>query len=114
VSHRDWRILIDDILEAIAKIQAYAQDMSQDDFAEDQRTIDAVVRNFIVIGEASGSMPPEVAELHHDIPWRLMRDMRNFAVHHYWGVDAQILWKTIREDLPQLVPQLKAARLAVD
>lgn len=60
--------------------------MSFDDFAQDPKTIDAVVRNLIIIGEAAGRIPDEIKESNQAIPWRLlMADMRNFAVHEYWG-----------------------------
>lgn len=64
-------------------------------FEDDGRTIDAVIRNFITIGEAAGHVPEEIVAQHPDVPWRLMSDMRNFAVHHYWGVEPTVLWKTI-------------------
>jgi len=54
-----------------------------------------VIRNFITIGEAAGHVPEEIVAQHPDVPWRLMSDMRNFAVHHYWGVEPTVLWKTI-------------------
>ena len=85
MSPREWRFLIDDIVEAIGKIQSYTDGMTPEQFAVDQRTLDAVVRNFIVIGEASGQTPAEIRHANSDVPWRLMSDMRNFAVHRYWG-----------------------------
>lgn len=81
--------------------------MSFDEFAEDAKTIDAVIRNFNVLGEAAGNVPESVAGNHLNIPWRPMIDMRNFAVHEYWGVELSIVWKTIKDDLPPLVPALK-------
>jgi len=107
VSHRDWKLLATDILDAIGRIQAYTDGMAYEAFEDDDRTIDAVIRNFITIGEAAGRVPAEVAAKYADIPWRLMADMRNFAVHHYWGVESEVLWKTIQDDLPGLIPMLK-------
>ncbi|MEX2534643.1 MAG: HepT-like ribonuclease domain-containing protein [Trueperaceae bacterium] len=60
-------------------------------------------------GEAARHVPSVVAQIHPDIPWREMRDMRNFVVHEYPGVDAEIVWKTIRNDLPPLLPLLHQA-----
>ena len=107
MSDREWQILVQDILEAIEKISRYTADMAFELFEADPRTIDAVIRNLIVIGEAAVHMPKEIVSTYPAVPWRLMGDMRNFAVHHYWGVDAAVLWQTIQEDLPPLVVQLR-------
>lgn len=107
MSHREWQVLVIDILDAIGRIQTYTTGMTYECFEEDERTIDAVIRNFITIGEAAGRVPADIAKQHSDIPWRLMADMRNFAVHHYWGVEASVLWQTTQDDLPGLVPRLK-------
>lgn len=107
MSPRDWRVRIEDILDAIAKIQSYSAGMTPESFAADSKTMDAVIRNFIMIGEAARSVPEEVVNAHPGIPWRLMGDMRNFAVHEYWGVKPQTIWKTIENDLPPLVPVLQ-------
>ena len=107
MSPRQWRHRIADILEAIDKIQAYVGDTDFQSFAADSKTVDAVIRNFIVIGEAARRVPADVVERHPGIPWRLMGDMRDFAVHEYWGVKAGVAWETIQNDLPPLVPQLQ-------
>jgi len=70
--------------------------------------VDAVLRNLTVIGEAARHVPDEVVATHPDLPWSEMRDMRNIVVHEYFGVDPAIIWRTIREDLPPLVPQLES------
>ena len=81
--------------------------MSFEDFSADQKTVDAVVRNFIVIGEAAAHMPDEVCSGHPEIPWYEMRGMRNFVVHEYFGVGDRILWDTIQNNLPPLENLLK-------
>jgi uncharacterized protein with HEPN domain len=81
--------------------------MEFDDFQKDEKTVDAVIRNFIVIGEAARHVPDDISAKYPNIPWRVMSDMRNFAVHEYWGVVMPTIWKTIKEDLPPLVPSLK-------
>jgi uncharacterized protein with HEPN domain len=80
--------------------------MEFEDFQRDDKTIDAVIRNFIIIGEAARHVPDEILDKYPNIPWRIMGDMRNFAVHEYWGVEMRTIWKTIREDLPPLLPEL--------
>jgi len=106
MSPRRWKHRITDILESIKKIQNYVDDMEFDDFQKDEKTIDAVIRNFIVIGEAARNVPDDISAEYPNIPWRVMGDMRNFAVHEYWGVELSTIWKTIQDDLPPLVPSL--------
>ena len=106
MSRRLWKYRITDIIDSIEKIQNYVDQMEFDDFQKDEKTIDAVIRNFIVIGEAARNVPDEISAKYPNIPWRVMGDMRNFAVHEYWGVELSTIWKTIRDDLPPLVPSL--------
>jgi uncharacterized protein with HEPN domain len=107
MSPRLWEHRVADILDAIRKIQAYVEGMSFRQFQSDPKTVDAVIRNFIVIGEAARSVPREIVDKHPNIPWRLMGDMRNFAIHEYWGVELQTIWETIKKDLPPLTPLLE-------
>ena len=104
---RGWRMRIEDILDAIGRIQDYTRGMTFEAFSHDRKTIDAVVRNITVIGEAAGNVPSPVAEQHGEIPWRQMRDFRNVVVHAYFGVDLKVLWDTVRVDLPPLVDPLR-------
>ncbi len=72
---RSWKIRITDIVEAIEQVLEYSKGMVFENFVADQKTIDAVIRNFIIIGEAAAHVPEDIIELHTDIPWREMRDM---------------------------------------
>lgn len=107
MSSRIWKFQIQDILDAIARIQAYVETLDYQRFCDDRKTLDAVERNFIIIGEAASHIPNHVQESFPMIPWRDMSDMRNYVVHQYWGVESQRIWDTIHEDLPRLVPFLK-------
>lgn len=104
---RDARLRVEDILAGIRKIVDYVGDQSFDEFREDRKTVDAVIRNLEVIGEAAGHIPSPFADRYPDVPWADMRDMRNLLIHEYFGVDVPILWKTIREDLPRLIDPLQ-------
>ena len=108
MSAREWRLRAEDILEAIARIQRYTAGLSLATFGKDDLLIDAVVRNFIIIGEAARNIPPEIETRHPQIHWAQMRGLRNVVVHVYFAVDVSILWQTIQEDLPPLVPALQA------
>lgn len=108
--HRDWSIRIQDILDAARKVIAHTSGLDFETFAGDDWSVDAVLRNFTVIGEAAAHIPDEICEQHPEVPWGDMRDMRNIVVHEYFGVDLTIVWTTIREDLPVLIPQLENIR----
>ena len=81
--------------------------MTPAEFCTDSKTIDAVVRNLIVIGEASRHIPESIEQRHPEVPWSTMRGIRNVVVHEYFGVDAGIVWETARHDLPPLLPLLE-------
>ena len=111
---REWRFRIEDILECIARIQRYISGLSYDEFSQDQRTVDAVIRNFEVMGEAARHVPSEVEAHHHQVPWHQMRAIRNELVHGYFGVNLAVVWDAIHSDLPPLVPLLQAVLEAED
>ena len=107
MSPRDWRDRIRDILDAIAEIGQFTRGMDYETFKEDDKAVRAVEMNFIIIGEAANQIPEEVEEKYTGIPWNLMRAMRNRIVHVYFKVDEKLMWDTIQNDLPPLVPELK-------
>jgi uncharacterized protein with HEPN domain len=106
MSPRLWEHRVADILDAIGKIRTYVKGMSFRQFKSDPKTVDAVIRNFIVIGEAARSVPKDITTKYPNIPWRLMGDMRNFATHEYWAVELRTIWETIKKDFPPLIPLL--------
>jgi uncharacterized protein with HEPN domain len=97
---RDWAFRIQDILDAISKIERYVSDMHIGAFENSEETVDAVIHNLTVIGEAANHIPPDITSRHPEIPWRQMIDLRNFAVHTYWNVLPTVLWDTIQNDEP--------------
>ena len=105
-----WEDRVDDILAAIAKIQRYAGGLSREAFAKDEKTIDAILRNLSIIGEATGHIPPDVQARAPAIPWAKMRGMRHHIVHDYPHVDTMIVWVTITDDLPPVVGLLESLR----
>lgn len=105
--HRSWELRIADITEAIEIVLEYTAGMSFEQFVSDRKTIDAVIRNFIIIGEATSHLPDDLIERHPDLPWREMRDMRNIVVHEYFGVDNMVVWETLQKNLPPLLLRLK-------
>jgi uncharacterized protein with HEPN domain len=107
VSPRDWRDRIRDILDAIAETQKFTRGMDYQAFKDDDKAVRAVEMNFIIIGEAANQIPEEIEEKYISIPWSLMRAMRNRIVHVYFEVDEKLMWDTIQNDLPPLVPEFE-------
>lgn len=106
-SAREWRFRITHILEAIAKIRRYTSGQDEAAFRGDEKTVDAVIRNFQVIGEASRLVPAEIQSASPHIPWPQMQKMRHVLVHDYDKVDIPTVWQTIQQDLPPLVEPLQ-------
>lgn len=104
--YRDSKILIEDILESIEKINLYVEGLSFDDFNLDSKTIDAVTRNFEIIGEASNKIPEEFKINYPDIEWKKIIGLRNRIIHEYFGVDNSIIWFIIENELELLKEKL--------
>lgn len=102
MSKRTIELYIEDILNSIEKIEKYTKHTTFEKFSTDEKTIDAVIRNLEVIGEAAKNIPNKNLAKYKDIPWKKIISMRNKIIHEYFGVDTEILWKTIKEDLPKL------------
>ncbi|VAW27336.1 Protein of unknown function DUF86, BT0167 group [hydrothermal vent metagenome] len=108
MSKRDILFLIEDILEAASKIKRYTQTHTFQSFSEDEKTIDAVVRNFEIIGEAANRIDPDFKLDNPEIEWKRLRGLRNRIVHEYFGVDLEIVWTIIKDDLDSLNDRLNA------
>jgi hypothetical protein len=102
MSIRAWHMRIEDILEAIENIAEYTSGMDYSAWQKDRRTIDAVIRNLEVIGEAATYIPEEIKGKYSEIPWAKMRGIRNLLIHEYFGVDIDVVWETIQKDLEPL------------
>ena len=103
------RDYLEHILEAIGRINRYVERMNEDDFFDDEKTQDAVVRNFEIIGEASRNMVrnyPDFTFLHPEVPWSIAYEMRNLLAHGYFSVDFEIVWNTVKNDLPKMAEQV--------
>jgi uncharacterized protein with HEPN domain len=92
--------------EAAEKILKYTKGLSFEDFLTDDKTIDAVVRNFEIIGEASLRIDEDFRFEHPQIEWKKLRGFRNRIVHDYFGIDYEIVWSILTQDLEELVFQL--------
>ncbi|MCL4390177.1 MAG: DUF86 domain-containing protein [Patescibacteria group bacterium] len=106
MSKRDPKLYLQDISDAISKIEAFTSGVSYDNFVRDEEKMDAIIRNLEVIGEAAKNVPPEIREKYPEIPWEKMTSTRNKVLHEYFGIDMEILWETIQEDIPSLKVKL--------
>ena len=84
---RDYELSLQGIIDACEKILKYTKDLSFDDFSKDDKTIDAVIRNFEIIGEVAKKVPNTVRTKHTDVDWLAIIGMRNIMIHDYFGVD---------------------------
>ncbi len=107
MSKRGYKLYLDDLNGSLRKIEKYTKGISKKDFYSDEKTIDAVIRNFEILGEAVKSLPESLKKKYKEIPWREIIALRNKAIHEYFGIDPEILWQTIQNDLPDLKKKLR-------
>ncbi len=103
---RDHRLFLKDILEAINSIEEFTAGMSLEEFSEDDKTSSAVLRKLEIIGEAAKNIPEQVKKEYPDIPWKDMARIRDKVTHSYFGVDHEIVWKVVKERLPDIKQNL--------
>jgi uncharacterized protein with HEPN domain len=99
---RDIRLYLDDMLEAIRTIRDYTGGMTFETFAADRKTVDAVVRNLEIIGEAARNLPEEIKDKGEDIEWRKMVGLRNLLIHEYFGISKPVVWDIVKSKLDLL------------
>ena len=107
MSERDLRLYCEDILESGSAILDFVQSMSLEDFCDDRKTYSAVIREFEIIGEAVGKLPESFRERRSDVEWQDVKDFRNLLSHEYFGVDLEVVWKIIEDDLPVLMDAVR-------
>ncbi len=108
MSKRKPHLYLQDILDSIGKIEKYIEGVNFNQFSSDEEKIDAVIRNLEIIGEAANSVPKEITDKYTEIPWEKMVSIRNKVLHEYFGVDEDILWQTVTNDLLPLKHQLQS------
>jgi uncharacterized protein with HEPN domain len=107
MSKRDVTLLLEDMLLSARKIKIYTSELNYDLFIADDKTIDAVVRNFEIIGEAANRIDPDFRNLHTEIEWNRIRGFRNRIIHDYFGIDYEIVWEIIQTYLEDLIDYLE-------
>jgi uncharacterized protein with HEPN domain len=108
MSDRSEQAYLGDVVEACERIRSYIQNMTYDQFLNDTKTQDAVLRNIEIIGEAVKQLPDSLTEKHPAIPWNQAARMRDRLIHHYFGVNLDVVWSVVEADLPKLLDQIKS------
>ena len=106
MSKRTPSVVVSDVLRCIEHIGSYTAKLSFDDFSSDFMVVEACLYNIQVIGEAVNQLPDDVKATNPQIPWTLIKGMRNRLIHEYFGTDLPLVWNTIKGDLPGLKAEL--------
>src|SRR3990172_10517576 len=104
---REYNLYLEDILTSINKIKNYAGDSSYEALLADEMRLDAIVRNFEIIGEAASNIPAEIRDKYPAVEWRKISDFRNVLAHEYFGINYKIMWDIIKNKLPKLRQDIK-------
>ncbi|MDX2040861.1 MAG: DUF86 domain-containing protein [Acidobacteriota bacterium] len=105
--HRDYKTYLDDIDEAIGKIGRYTAGLTFETLADDEKTLDAVIRNLQIIGEAVKNVPDEIRQQYPETEWKKIAGVRDILIHRYFGIDLEIIWDIIQNKLPLLANQIR-------
>ena len=103
---RDFEVYLEDIRLAIGKIQSYTVGLTRDAFDQDDRTIDAVIRNLQIIGEAAKMVPESVRANYPAVAWKKIAGLRDILAHQYFEVDLDIIWDVLQNKLLELEREL--------
>ena len=100
---RNPRLFLEDIRESCLKIIRYTQNLNFEAFRTDEKTLDAVIRNLTIIGEAVKHLPEEIRKRYPGVNWRAIAGLRDIVVHEYFGIDKEILWDVVTNEVPELL-----------
>lgn len=103
MSKRDVKLLLGDIYDSGCKIVNYTSGLSYEQFIADDKTVDATVRNFEIIGEAAKRVPADFKLVHPEVEWQRLTGLRNKIIHEYFGIEYETIWMIIKEYLPELI-----------
>ena len=106
-NNRNYQIYLEDILISMNRIIDYIGERDFEEFKENNMVVDAVVRNFEIIGEATNNLPDEVKDRHPEMPWRKMYGLRNVVSHEYFGIDYEMIWEIAKKNLHANIKEIK-------
>ena len=104
---RTHRLFLEDMALAMSRIEEYIEGLTFIEFKHDYKTVDAVIRNFEIIGEASRKVPVFIKEIYPEVPWTEMYLLRNKVSHEYFGIDYEIIWDVAKNYLPNNLVQIE-------
>ena len=104
---REYEDYLRDMLENAEKILFFVRGLDYEGFYRDEKAVYAVIRAYEIIGEAARQIPENVRKKNPEVPWRDMAAMRNKLTHEYFGVNTEVIWRSIQEDLPPIIPVLR-------
>jgi len=107
MSDRDHRLYCADIVDSGTAILEFVKGLDFNGFCSDRKTYSAVIREFEIIGEAVGKLPEHLKQKRSDVEWQDIKDFRNLLSHEYFGVDLEIVWRIIEDDLPTLLDAIR-------
>ena len=99
---KDYKVFLEDILEAVRKVRDYTDGLSLEAFAADTKTFDAVIRNLEIIGEAVKQIPEDIRSRRPEVEWKRIARLRDILIHQSFGVDVQIVWDIVQNKLAPL------------
>jgi uncharacterized protein with HEPN domain len=97
---RDFLLFLEDIMVCIEKLEKYTQGLTFDQFSKNEMAVDAVIRNFEVIGEAVKKIPKELKQKYPDVEWNEATGFRDVLIHDYFGIDLEAVWDTLKKNVP--------------
>jgi len=111
---REWRFYVQDMIGFCEKVRDYTGELDREGFVADGMVYDATLRNLELIGEAATHVPDAVREAHPEVPWRTVIGVRNRLAHGYLGINDDIVWSIVRDDIPALLPALRSLLAVTD
>ncbi|HSQ48386.1 MAG TPA: DUF86 domain-containing protein [Candidatus Deferrimicrobiaceae bacterium] len=102
MKNRDYRDYLRDILTSVSDIENFVDNLTYDQFVNDRKTLNAVVRSIEIIGEASKNIPETIKTRYPELPWKQMAGMRDKLIHAYFGADSETIYKAAKTNIPQL------------
>jgi uncharacterized protein with HEPN domain len=103
-------VFLEHILESITLIEEYVDGKTEEDFSSSSQLQDSVIRRLEVIGEAVKNLPPEVRKTYSDVPWKKIAGLRDVLIHEYFGVDLELTWQVVQNELPVLKKRIMEIR----